>query len=96
MLLEAALRAEDKTLADKISKAVRKELNEEMAYFNAIGEKRAERMSFEVQRTQNLIQMMDQMENMYKQQNIERSVIGNLPDSSPADNTKPDTQDANK
>jgi hypothetical protein len=77
MMLEAALRAEDKPLADKISKAVRKELNEEMAYFSAIGEKRAERMSFEVQRTQNLIQMMDQMENMYKQKNIERSGIGN-------------------
>jgi hypothetical protein len=96
MMLEAALRAEDKPLADKISKAVRKELNEEMAYYNAIGEKRAERMSYEVQRTQNLLQMMDQMENMYKQKNIERSGIGNLPDSSPADNTKTDSQPVKK
>lgn len=84
MLLEASLRADDKPLAAKISAAVKKELNEEMAYYEAIGEKRAERMSYEVQRTQNLLQLMNQMESMYNKQNPERSGIGNLPDSSPA------------
>lgn len=77
MLLEAAYRADDKALADKISKAVRKELNEEMAYFEAIGEKRAERMNFEIQRTQMMIQMLDQMETVLKQQSPERPVIIN-------------------
>ncbi len=91
MMLEAALRAEDKTLSDKISKAVRKELNEEMAYYESIGEKRAERMSYEVQRTQNLLQMMDQMEGMYKQRSLERSGIIKSSDSMPADNTKTDS-----
>jgi hypothetical protein len=91
MMLEASLRADDKALSDKISKAVRKELNEEMAYYTAIGEKRAERMQYEVQRTQNLLQMMDQMEGMYKQRNLERNGIINTLDSSPADNTATDS-----
>jgi hypothetical protein len=77
MMLEAAYRAEDKVLADKISKAVRKELNEEMAYFEAIGEKRAERMNFEIQRTQMMIQMLDQMETVLKQASPEKPVIIN-------------------
>ena len=91
MMLEAALRAEDKTLSNKISTAVRKELNEELAYYNAIGEKRAQRMQYEVQRTQNLLQMMDQMEGMYKQRSLERTGITNTIDSSPADNTSTDS-----
>jgi hypothetical protein len=77
MLLEAAYRAEDKALADKISKAVRKELNEEMAYYTAIGEKRAERMNFEIQRTQLMMQMLDQMESVLKKASPESPVIIN-------------------
>ena len=92
MMLEAALRAEDKTLSNKISTAVRKELNEELAYYNAIGEKRAQRMQYEVQRTQNLLQMMEQMEGMYKQRSLERSGITNAIDSPPADNDSPSKQ----
>jgi hypothetical protein len=91
MMLEAALRAEDKTLSNKISTAVRKELNEELAYYNAIGEKRAQRMQYEVQRTQNLLQMMEQMEGMYKQRSLERSGIIKSSDSTPVDNTKTDS-----
>jgi hypothetical protein len=83
MLLEAALRSDDKALATKISNAVKKELNEEMAYYEAIGERRAERMSYEVQRTQSMIQMMNQMEGMYnKQRNPETNTIG-TPDTAP-------------
>ena len=48
-------------------------------------------MSYEVQRTQNLLEMMDQMEGMYKQRNIEKDDIINLKDSSPADHTKTDS-----
>ena len=90
IMLQAAYQAEDKNLADKISKAVRKELNEEMAYYEAIGEKRAERMSYEVQRTQNLLQMMDQMEGAFKKRSLEESGIIKS-DTSPADKTKTDT-----
>jgi hypothetical protein len=92
MLLEAAYRAEDNALADKISKAVRKELTEEIAYYDAIGDKRAERMSYEVQRSRSLLQMMDQMEASFKQRNIEQGgVIQTLDSTLPADNTRVDS-----
>lgn len=71
MMLEAAYRAEDKALAEKIGNAVRKDLNEQMAYYEAIGDRRAERMQFEVQRTQMMLQMLGQMENMFKERNPE-------------------------
>jgi hypothetical protein len=62
MLVEAAYRAGDKALAEKITREVKKELQQEMQYYQAIGEKRADRMSFEVQRSQMLLQMLGQME----------------------------------
>lgn len=62
MLLEAAYRAGDKELSAKISKALRKEFNEELGYYSAIGDRRAEGMSFEIQRSQMMLQMLDQME----------------------------------
>ena len=83
MLLEAAYRAEDKPLSKKISDQVRKDLNEQMAYYAALGENRAERMSQEVQRTQMMLQMLDQMETYLKQQNPElNTTIGG--DTAPA------------
>jgi len=66
MLMEAAYRAGDEALAQKIGNAVRKELNEEMAYFAAIGDKRLERMQLEFQRSQMMLQMLDQMEEVLK------------------------------
>jgi hypothetical protein len=81
MLLEAAYRAEDNALAEKIGKAVRKDLNEQMAYYDKIGEKRAGGMEFEQQRTQMMLQMLDQMETMLKPKSPEgKQIIGN-PDS---------------
>lgn len=62
MLVEAAYRAGDKALAEKISREVKRELQQEMQYYQAIGEKRADRMSFEIQRSQMLMQMLGQME----------------------------------
>ena len=61
MLLEAAYRSGNKAVADKISQAVKKDMNEQMAYYNAIGS-RAEGMSYEVQRNQLLLQLLGQLE----------------------------------
>ena len=91
MMLEAAFRAEDKALATKISTAVRKELNEELAYYAAIGNNRADRMSYEMQRTQNLLQLMKQIEDMYKQRSVEENSSIKSSDSTPADGTKADS-----
>ncbi|HSC52580.1 MAG TPA: DUF2723 domain-containing protein [Phnomibacter sp.] len=77
MLLEAAYRADDAALATKISTAVRKELNEEMNYYASIGEKRAENMQFEIQRSQMMLQMLDQMEASFKPANPEKPMLIN-------------------
>lgn len=69
MLMEAAYRAGEEKLAKKIGAAVRKDLTEQMAYFAAIGDQRAERMTLEVQRTQMMLQMLDQMEEVLKRNN---------------------------
>ena len=93
MLLEAAYRAEDKALAKKIGTKVRKDLNEQMAYYTALGDRRAERMGQEVQRTQMMLQMLDQMETYLKQQSPEAALkindSGSLPSTPmPADTNK--------
>ena len=74
MLLEAAYRAGDMALAQKIARSVKKDMNEELAYYEALGEKRAERMSFEIQRTQMMLQMLSQMEQVLNPANPEKPV----------------------
>jgi hypothetical protein len=83
MMLEAAYRAGDKALAGKISKALRKELTEEMAYYEAIGDRRAEGMSFEIQRSQMMLQMLDQMEQVLNATNPEKPITISGSDSAP-------------
>lgn len=61
MLLDAAYRAGDKELAKKIGDALKKDMAEQMAYFEAIGPKRADNMYLEMQYAQRLQQMYDQV-----------------------------------
>lgn len=90
MLMEAAYRSGEEKLAKKIGAAVRKDLTEQMAYFAAIGDQRAERMTLEVQRTQMMLQMLDQMEEVLKRNNtpvVEGPVkIGGDSNAQPAGN----------
>lgn len=71
MLLEAAYRAGDDAMATKIGEAVKKDLDEQMAYYEAIGERRADALYAEVQYAQRLKQMLEQIERFLKPANLE-------------------------
>lgn len=71
MLLEAAYRAGDNALAEKISSSLKKDLNEQMAYYESLNERRSEGLYIEIQYTQRLKGMLDQMEQFLKPGNKE-------------------------
>ena len=94
MLLQAALLSEDKALAQRISTAVRKDLTESMAYFNGLSEKQQGGMQTEMYYTQRLMQMMDQLENSFKQQQQlegQQKLPPTNADSQPRDGVQPKT-----
>ena len=66
MLLDACYRAENKTLAEKVSKALRKELTEEKSYYASLPESKKEQMLQEASELEQFIKGIDQMEQMYK------------------------------
>ena len=61
MLLEAAYRAGDTELAKKIDVALNKDLTEQMAYYEAIGDKRSEGLFMEIQYATRLQGMLQQL-----------------------------------
>ncbi len=65
MFLEACYRAEDKTLANKVAKSVKTDLQQQLKYYNSLTGTDAENMAYDLQQTQSLLQMMDQMDKAY-------------------------------
>ncbi len=65
MFLEACYRAEDKTLAAKVAKSVKTDLQQQVKYYNSLTGVDAENMAYDLQQAQNLLQTMDQMEKAY-------------------------------
>ncbi len=61
MMLEAAYRSGEKDMAKKIGDAITKDLNEQMAYYDALGDKRGEAMFMEIQYAQRLQGMLQQL-----------------------------------
>jgi hypothetical protein len=66
MLLEAALRSGYDSLANKLKTALTKDLDEQMKYYSSLNERRAEGLSYDIQRTQLLQRMVAQMEDMLR------------------------------
>jgi hypothetical protein len=81
MLLEAAYRAGDKDLVKKISDSVKKDLNEQMAYYDALGERRSEGLFIEIQYAQRLQNMLGQLEQFMQESNPEKPAVINATDS---------------
>jgi hypothetical protein len=65
MLLDACYRAEHKSLAEKISKALHKELKEEMNYYNSLEGIKAENLMQEKSDLEQFSRSLDQMEQMF-------------------------------
>ncbi len=65
MFLEACYRAEDKTLAAKVTKSIKTDLQQQVKYYNSLTGTDAENMAYDLQQTQSLLQTMDQMDKAY-------------------------------
>ncbi|MFL9483558.1 DUF2723 domain-containing protein [Chitinophagaceae bacterium LWZ2-11] len=65
MFLDACYRAEDKTLAAKVSAAVKKDLQQQIKYYNSLTGNNAENMGQERQIAENYLKGLEQMEQMY-------------------------------
>ncbi len=75
MLLEAAYRSSDDALVKKIGTGLKKDLQEQMDYYASLNERRQAGLAYEMQRAQMLLQMMGQMEEMFKPNNPEAPAI---------------------
>jgi hypothetical protein len=65
LLLEAAYMAGDSALVEKISTSVRKDLQQQVKYYNSLSGSKSEALGPEKQRAETFLQTMDQMKTMY-------------------------------
>ena len=65
MLVEAAYRAGDTALASKISTAVTKDLNEQMAFYNSLSASRQSVFDYDRQRGEYMLQALSQLDQMF-------------------------------
>ncbi len=85
--LEASYKAGDMEMAGRISRALNKDFNQQITYYNSLSEGKQEAMRTEMQGAQQLLQMLQMMDAEYKggatiTPTLEQSgVIQNLPDT---------------
>jgi len=85
--LEACYRADDKQLAAKVLASVKKDLQQQSRYYDALSGDKADNMNYEKQTNAQLLQQLDQMEKSYspsKPSSPESRILG-------SDTTKKDT-----
>jgi len=88
--LEACYKAGYKELADHVSKALHKDLTQQMTYYTTLSEGKQQAMQTESQGTQQMIQMLNMMEQQYKGSSLQTNpemekIISNNKDSNSAD-----------
>ncbi|MBN9297614.1 MAG: DUF2723 domain-containing protein [Filimonas sp.] len=81
IFLEACYRADDKDLAAKVYASVKKDLQQQLTFYNSLSGGKAERMEYEKQNTQNLLRDLDQMSQVYKGQQTKVPETGKQMDS---------------
>jgi hypothetical protein len=85
--LEAAYKAEDRQLADKVSKSLHKDMNQQLAYFNGLPESKQEAMRTEIQQANYVKQVLDMIDAQYKGSTLSPNM-----EQSPVIQSQPDTQ----
>lgn len=68
--LEACYKADYKQLAEHVSKALHKDLEQQMRYYQTLPESKQQAMQTESQGTQQMIQMLSMMEGQYKSSSL--------------------------
>ncbi len=66
MFLEACYRADDIALANKVSAAVRKDLKQQLNYYNSLPSEKADDLQYEKSSAENLLSVLDKMEQAYQ------------------------------
>lgn len=64
--LEASYKAGHTAMADKVSKALHKDFEQQLSYYSQLPERKQEAMRSEIAGTQQLMQMLDMLEKNYK------------------------------
>jgi hypothetical protein len=64
--LEACYKADYKQLADHVSKALHKDLDQQMKYYQSLSDTKQSNMMQEMQGTQQMLQMLNELESHYK------------------------------
>ena len=64
--LEAAYKAGHTALADKVSKALHKDFDQQLKYYSQLPDRKQESMRMEIAGAQQLLQMLQMLENNYK------------------------------
>lgn len=65
LFLQACYMAEDTTLANKVAASVKKDLQQQVRYYNSLGAQRAENMADEKRMAENYLQGLDQLQSVY-------------------------------
>lgn len=65
LFLQACYMADDTTLANKVATSVKKDLQQQVRYYNSLGTKSAENMADEKRMAENYLQGLDQLQSVY-------------------------------
>lgn len=65
LFLQACYMADDTTLANKVAASVKKDLQQQVRYYNSLGTKSAENMADEKRMAENYLQGLDQLQSVY-------------------------------
>lgn len=65
LFLQACYMADDTTLANKVAASVKKDLQQQVRYYNSLGAQRAENMADEKRMAENYLQGLDQLQSVY-------------------------------
>ncbi len=79
MLLDACYRAENKSLSEKISKALNKQIAQEKVYYNSLPESKSEHMAQERSDLEQFSKSLEQMEQVYKTAAIPKPIVDTVP-----------------
>jgi hypothetical protein len=71
--LEASYKAGYKDLADKVSRALRKDFTQQLSYYGSLPESKQDVMKQEIQGAQQFLQMLDMMDGQYKESTLKTS-----------------------
>ncbi len=85
LFLEACYMADDKALAEKVAASVKKDMTQQMNYYNSLTGDKADQMSEEKRMTDNYLKGLEQMQTIY---NPRIQIPGKVMSSSDKDTTK--------